>query len=100
MMRITHTITCDYRQGCPVVIEAVRPVARTHGWNCDTRLGVDFCPSHAHFGSKIRERGKCAFCGKSSAIKNSGLPVYHNVPDVKPVVRCPGIHQQAIRSSP
>lgn len=99
MMRITYTIRCDYRLGCPVVIEVQRPVARTHGWNCDTRLGIDFCPSHAHFGSKVRDRGKCAFCGKSSAIKKSGLPVYHDVPGVKPIVRCPGIHQQVIRAT-
>lgn len=96
MMRVVRTIKCDYRLGCPVVIEALRPVARTHGWNCDTRLGLDFCPSHAHFGSKVRERGKCAFCGKSSAIKNSGLPVLHDISGV----RCPGIHQQVIRASP
>lgn len=95
-MRITHTIKCDYRLVCTVVIEAVRSVARAAGWNCDTRLGVDFCPKHAHLGSKVRERGKCAFCGKSSAIKNSGLPVLHDISGA----RCPGIYQQTIRTSP
>ena len=99
MMRITHTITCDYRQGCSARIESLRPAARELGWNCDTRLGVDFCPSHAQYGATLRERGKCAFCGRSSAVKNSGLPVLHDVPGIKPVVRCPGIHQQVIRGS-
>lgn len=95
MIRITYTIRCDYRMNCPVTIDVQRPAARAAGWNCDTRLGIDFCPSHAHFGSKIRERGKCAFCGKSSAIKNSGLPVFHDVLGI----RCPGIHQQVIRGT-
>jgi hypothetical protein len=33
------------------------------------------------------------------SIKNSGLPVFHDVPGVTPVVRCPGIHQQVIRGT-
>lgn len=92
-----HVIRCD-AGGCRNEVWCQRPAARSRGWKCDTRFGVDFCPEHADGGRfQTKDRGACAFCGKDSAVLQNGTPHAHKMPDMD--IDCPGNHQQVTRGT-